>query len=178
MKFFRMTWCLGLSFAASTYLAQSKILALISHPVFPRQRTRHKVTVSSAALARLVCTVAILLFTIQGKAQQSSLQVLHNHVRSAVSSAQAALMGPVPATQRMQLSIVLPLRNQTALTELLGQLYDPSSANFRHFLSVEQFTEQFGPTEEDYQTVVEFAKANGFTVTDSPANRLDRKSVV
>lgn len=171
MKFFRLTWCLGPSFAASTYLTQSKISALISHTVFPRQRTRREVTVSSAALARLVCTVAILLFTIQGQTQQS-LQVLHNHVRSVVSSGQAALMGPVPATQRMQLSIVLPLRNQAALTELLGQLYDPSSADFRHFLSVEQFTEQFGPTEEDYQTVDEFAKAKGFTVTGSPANRL------
>jgi sugar lactone lactonase YvrE len=121
--------------------------------------------------AELLCAIAFLLFTFQGHAQQS-LQVLHNHVRSEVSNGQAALVGPVPATQRMQLSIVLPLRNQTALTDLLGRLYDPSSSDFRHFLSVEQFTQQFSPTEEDYQTVVKFAKDNGFTVTDTPANRL------
>jgi subtilase family serine protease len=112
-----------------------------------------------------------LLFTILGQAQQSP-QVLHNHVRSAVSRGQAALVGRVLATQKMQVSIVLPLRNQTALTGLLGQLYDPSSQNYRHFLSVDQFTEQFSPTAEDYQAVVDFAKANGLTVSSIPANRL------
>jgi subtilase family serine protease len=72
----------------------------------------------------------------------------------------------------MRLSIVLPLRNQAELTALLGRLYDPSSPNYRHFLSVGQFTEQFGPTAEDYESVVDFAHANGFIVTGSPANRL------
>jgi subtilase family serine protease len=72
----------------------------------------------------------------------------------------------------MQFSIVLPLRNQTALAALLRRLYDPSSADYRHFLSVGQFTEQFGPTLHDYQSVVNFAKANGFEVTGTPANRL------
>jgi N-acetylneuraminic acid mutarotase len=117
------------------------------------------------------CVVAFLLFTIQGQAQQSR-QVLHHHVRRAVSSGQAALVGSLPATQKMQLSIVLPLRNQAALIALLGQLYDPSSPNFRHFLSVDQFTEQFGPTVEDYQAVVDFAKSNGLAVTGTAANRL------
>jgi len=66
----------------------------------------------------------------------------------------------------------LPLRNTAALNHLLSQLYNPSSANYHHFLSVEEFAAQFGPTAEDYQTVVNFAKANGFTVSDTPANRL------
>ena len=72
----------------------------------------------------------------------------------------------------MNLSIVLPLRNVATLSNLLSQLYDPSSPNYHHFLSVDEFTAQFGPTAEDYRTVVAFAKANGFTVTDQPANRL------
>jgi hypothetical protein len=55
---------------------------------------------------------------------------------------------------------------------LLSRLYDPRSADYRHFLSVDQFTEQFGPTAEDYQAVVDFAQANGFTVTGTPANRM------
>lgn len=81
-------------------------------------------------------------------------------------------MGSLPATRQMRVSIVLPLRNQAALTALLDRLYDPSSPDYRHFLSVEQFTEQFGPTVEDYQAVVEFARRNGLIVTDAPANRL------
>ncbi|MFY9747031.1 MAG: protease pro-enzyme activation domain-containing protein, partial [Acidobacteriaceae bacterium] len=106
-----------------------------------------------------------------GHAQQSR-QVLHNHVNPAVTGGQAALMGPLPSEQRMQVSIVLPLRNQAELTGLLKRLYDPSSPDYRQFLSVDQFTERFGPTIDDYLAVVAFAQANGFTVTASPANRL------
>jgi subtilase family serine protease len=98
--------------------------------------------------------------------------VLQHHVPLAVSSGQATPAGVLPADQNMRLSIVLPLRNQAELTSLLGRLYDPSSPDYRHFLSVDQFTEQFGPTAADFQAVVAFAQANGLQVTDTPANRL------
>ncbi len=124
-----------------------------------------------SALAAIFCAATSISVTAQGDAQLSR-QVLHSHVRREVSSGQAALVGRLPSAQRMQLSIVLPLRNQAALIELIGRLYDPSSPDFRHFLSVDQFTQQFGPTAEDYQAVVGFAKANGFSVTNNPANRL------
>lgn len=39
-------------------------------------------------------------------------------------------------------------------------------------ISVAEFAEHFAPTPEDYRAVVDFAEANGFTVTGSPANRL------
>ncbi|HTA26075.1 MAG TPA: protease pro-enzyme activation domain-containing protein [Terriglobales bacterium] len=122
-------------------------------------------------LAALVCAAAFLLFAIPGLAQQP-LQVLHNHVRPAVASGQAAPVGLLPPTQRLNLAITLPLRNQSDLSGLLSRINDASSPDYRHFLSVAQFTEQFSPTVQDYQTVVNFAKANGFTVTDIPPNRL------
>jgi subtilase family serine protease len=75
-------------------------------------------------------------------------------------------------SQRMSLAIILPLRNQSELTNLLRRLYDPSSPEYRHFLSVAQFTQRFGPTKQDYQAVVKFARSNGFSVTNAPANRL------
>jgi subtilase family serine protease len=117
------------------------------------------------------CAAAFLLFTIPGQAQPA-LQVLHNHVRPAVASGQAVPVGFLPATERMNLAITLPLRNQPELTSLLDRLYDPTSPDYRQFLTVAQFTEAFGPTVQDYQTVVNFAKANGFIVTDTPPNRL------
>ena len=119
----------------------------------------------------LVALCAVALFTTVGEAQQLP-QVLHHHVRPAVSSGLATLAGTLPAKQKMQLTIVLPLRNQAGLTTLLRQLYDPSSPNYRRFLNVDQFTKQFSPAAEDYQAVVHFAQANGFTVTAMPANRL------
>jgi subtilase family serine protease len=122
-------------------------------------------------LWQLCIFLVVLLFPIAGLAQ-ASLQRLHSHVRPAVSSGAAALVSPLPPSQQMDLTLVLPLRNQAELTSLLARLYDPSSPDYRHFLSVAQFTSEFGPTAEDYQAVVDFARANGFAVTASPANRL------
>jgi subtilase family serine protease len=125
----------------------------------------------SSGPAALVCAVMSVLLNTPAQGQQS-LQGLHKHVQPAVAGRRAALVGSLPATQRMHLSIVLPLRNHDQLTRLLRQLYDPSSPNHRQFLSVARFTEQFGPAVEDYPAVVEFARANGFAVDAAPANRL------
>ncbi|HEY2329377.1 MAG TPA: protease pro-enzyme activation domain-containing protein, partial [Verrucomicrobiae bacterium] len=52
------------------------------------------------------------------------------------------------------------------------QVYDPASANYHHFLTTEEFTAQFGPTEQDYAMVANFARVNGLTVTHTHANRM------
>ena len=121
--------------------------------------------------AVLICLVALCFFSIPAAARKRS-QVLHKHVRPAVTNGQAARVGPMSKSQRMRLAIILPLRNQSELTNLLKRLYDPSSPDYRHFLTVAQFTQQFGPTNQDYQAVVKFARSKGFSVTNTPANRL------
>jgi subtilase family serine protease len=103
---------------------------------------------------------------------QQPRQTLTRHVRLAVSNGLAKPVGRLASIQRLNLSIVLPLRNQQLLTAFLSHLYDPSSPDYRHFLSVAEFTEQYGPSARDYQAVVEFATAQGFSVNGSPANRL------
>lgn len=126
-------------------------------------------------LCRLASVVPLAFFFLAGWISafaQQPLQVLHHHVRPEVSDGRAALLSPLPADQQLHISIVLPLQNQTALTSLLSRLYDPKDPEYRHFLTVEQFTQQFGPTADDYQAVVAFARSNGFIVGQSPANRL------
>ncbi len=114
---------------------------------------------------------AALLLAIHCQAQPSP-QVTHHLVPPEVSNGRAALVGSLSTDRRLNLSIVLPLRNQDELTALLSRLSNPHSSDYRHFLSVEQFTARFGPTLEDYQAVVDFAQANGFLVTAAPANRI------
>ena len=58
------------------------------------------------------------------------------------------------------------------MNSLLQQIYDPASPHYRHYLTPEQFTEEFGPSEQDYQAVIAFAKTNGLTVTGTYSNRL------
>ena len=52
-----------------------------------------------------------------------------------------------------------------------AEIYDPASTNYHRYLTPEQFTEQFGPTETDYQSVIDFARTNGLTVTATYPNR-------
>lgn len=96
-------------------------------------------------------------------------QFLNGHVPPVVARLQPA--GRLPASTRLELAIGLPLRNQEALTNLLQQIYDPASTNFHHYLTPQQFTEEFGPTEKDYETLMSFAKSNGFTITDTHPSR-------
>jgi uncharacterized membrane protein len=128
---------------------------------------------SRKPLARALRSVAplsaALLLALPAAAQ---LQQLRNHVRSAVVSKQATYVSSMTEDQTMNLSIVLPLRNQAELSDLISRLYDPSSPDYRHFLSVEEFTARFAPTAADYQAVVAFAQSSGFTVTQASPNRL------
>ena len=58
------------------------------------------------------------------------------------------------------------------MEQSIEQIYDPASPHYRHYLTPEQFTEEFGPSEQDYQAVIAFANTNGLTVTGTYSNRL------
>jgi hypothetical protein len=92
------------------------------------------------------------------------------HVPPAV--ARLTPVGNLPGSQRLNLAIGLPLRNQQELDTLLQQLYNPASPKYRRYLTPEEFTARFGPTEKDYQAVMDFAKSNGLTVTATHPNRV------
>ena len=99
-------------------------------------------------------------------------QMLHEHVPPAIARFHLQAINRLPATNQLDLAIGLPLRNQDALNKLLAEIYDPASTNYHQYLTPEQFTAQFGPTEQDYQSLVNFAKTNGLTVTATYPNRV------
>jgi len=105
--------------------------------------------------------------------QAQSLPPLTHHVRDVVANGQAQSAGRLPATQPLRLVFVLPLRNEGALDSLLQDLYNPSSASYRQFLTVEQFTSMFGPSQEDYDAVAAFAQKHGLAVAHTSRNRLN-----
>ena len=97
-------------------------------------------------------------------------KILPGHVPPVVSN--LAAKGLLPATNQLTLAIGLPLRDAPGLDDFLAQLYDPASPNFRQFLTPEEFTARFGPTEQDYEAVKNFARSNGLAVTTTYSNRL------
>ncbi|HUA68993.1 MAG TPA: protease pro-enzyme activation domain-containing protein, partial [Candidatus Saccharimonadales bacterium] len=104
-------------------------------------------------------------------AQTTTRQWLRSQVPKAIGRFHLQPVGRLPATNRLTLAIGLPLRNHAALDELLREIYDPASPNFRHYLTPEEFAEQFGPTKADYEAVIAFARANGLTVTGTQPDR-------
>src|SRR5215471_4819597 len=111
----------------------------------------------TTSLIRSVLTAAALA------ASCAQAQRLHTHVPAAIASSRP--VGRLNASDRMNLAIGLPLRNPEELETLLQQITDPTSANYRHYLTVGAFAARFGPSEEDYQTLAEYLRARGFEIT-------------
>ncbi len=75
------------------------------------------------------------------------------------------------ATNLLHLVINLPPRNAAARGNLFRDIYNPAGTNFHRYLTPEEFTEKFGPSAEDYQAVIHFAKTNGWTVVGTRTSR-------
>jgi hypothetical protein len=104
-------------------------------------------------------------------AQPAARQFLRGHVPAAVARFHLQPIGRLSATTRLNFSIGLPLRNEKALGDLLVQIYDPASQKFRHYLTSDEFAEQFGPAEADYDAVIAFVRTNGLIVTGTHTDR-------
>jgi hypothetical protein len=124
----------------------------------------------AAFVRAALCATFLLLFAAPAPARAAEGQILWGHVPAVVSHLQP--VERLAPERRMKLAIGLPLRNQGGLNTLLQQLNDPASPNYHHWLTPEQFTEGFEPSEEDYQAVVAFAKANGLKLTGTHPNRM------
>jgi subtilase family serine protease len=114
---------------------------------------------------------AVSLLLLIASAHAAERQILHGHVVRAVTDLNLQPVGKLASSTNLDLVIGLPLRNQEALTNLLEQQYAPTSPQYHHWLTPAEFTAEFGPTERDYQAVIEFANANGFIITGTHHNR-------
>ena len=97
-------------------------------------------------VAFIIVSISVLSFTFVAQARQDSPFVLTNQSVPLVSHAH--LVGEANAQQQLNLSIGLQLRNQQELQSLLREMYTPHSPSYHHFLSPQQFVEEFGPTAE------------------------------
>jgi subtilase family serine protease len=118
----------------------------------------------------LLAIVAIVSgATIVSQAQPRTL--LTRHQRAETRAGRTPLVGHLPS-QTMHLQLVLQHRNQAGLEQFLREQQDPSSPNFRKTLTVEQFSELYGPSREDYEAVKSFARANGLEIVSGSRNRM------
>ena len=124
-------------------------------------------------LSVFLLTVAAMVSAVSVVCQAQPQSVLTRHVREAILNGQAQSVGRLPAAQTMRFDIVLPLRHAAELENFLQALYDPSSSSYRHFVTPQEFTARFGPSQEDYDALIRFAKASGFTVVGGSRDAMD-----
>ncbi len=102
---------------------------------------------------------------------------LAQQVRRALPTQMAAPASEPPvaamaAERPVPFGLTLSLRNRAALEALLHDQRDPASPRYRQYLSAQQFAARFSPTQADYDRVIAFARAQGFTITRTFTNRL------
>jgi subtilase family serine protease len=109
-----------------------------------------------------IALCALAAFPAASQPAANGRQQLKGHVTAEMTAAPFA--SRVPPTTQLTLTIGLVIRNSAALMQAADAIADPNSASYRHYLTPEQFADQFGVLPADYQTVLDWARSNNLTV--------------
>jgi kumamolisin len=101
---------------------------------------------------------------------------------SSGSSAAAYVAYPTGAPAGVRIYVHLPLRNSSALDQLIAAQSTKNSSHYHQWLTPAQFREQYGPTVKDLQSVASALSAQGFktaitsqgVVADAPQALVER----
>lgn len=140
---------------------------MISNPVI-ESKTMKNLIRSLRSMAPIAVVAALSMQSQPVRAAES--QVVHGHVLKVLGSLKP--LHHYDGTNRLQLAIGLPWRDQAGLSNLLTQLYDPKSPNYHHYLSAKEFADRFGPAQEDYQAVISFAASHHLKLKGTHSNRV------
>ncbi|MFI6447555.1 protease pro-enzyme activation domain-containing protein [Kitasatospora sp. NPDC050543] len=127
----------------------------------------------AAALAVLPLTAVSLGVTAAHAAPTpnaaASRVALPNTVTPAV--ARSEKKGDVPAAQQLSVAVSLKLRNTADLDRFLAAVATPGTAEYGKYLTPEQFTAKYGPTQAAVEQVKSYLAGQGLTVSGVSANR-------
>src|SRR5256885_2011333 len=137
--------------------------------MFMRRSFVQKVIVIGMALL----TLGIGAFSISQHAHASLDQRIPISNQTVPLIKQSRMLHSAGAGQQLDLSIALRARNQQAMDQLLQNLYNPSSPQYHHFLTPQQFASSFGPTRAQLNQVIAYLRSQGMTITQvSPSGLL------
>ncbi|HEX6394908.1 MAG TPA: S53 family peptidase [Acidimicrobiales bacterium] len=103
--------------------------------------------------------------TAAGAAAASHLTRLAHDVLPGLNLVAAA--APAPSTEILEIGVGLALPNQPALQAFYQSEYDPSSPNYRQFLTPQEFASRFGVSAQTYGRVVSWLKSGGLQITET-----------
>ncbi|HEY5003711.1 MAG TPA: protease pro-enzyme activation domain-containing protein, partial [Ktedonobacteraceae bacterium] len=106
-----------------------------------------------------------------GVAQADTPVALDNQVDPTISQSQ--LVQSAPASQPLDISVGLQIRHSGEFNNLLSAMYDPASPTYQQYLTPDEFTQEFAPTDNQVQQVENYLQDQGMTVTSvAPDNLL------
>src|SRR5438045_3941253 len=96
----------------------------------------------ATVLIRTLSVTALACISAAGALSQgnSAPITLYGHVPPIVAVSQA--VGRAPASERVDLALTLPLRNQAGLDDLLARLHDPHDPLYGKYLTPAEFAER------------------------------------
>ena len=87
--------------------------------------------------------------------------IVQNYGQNAMTG--ATYVGPV-TNVGMNVTVLVHQQNAQALMTYAQSVQDPTSANFRHYLTPDQIAAQFGASQSDYQKAAQYFTSNGLAV--------------
>lgn len=123
-----------------------------------------------AVVVVVIVGISFFSFKMLAQARQDQRVPVRGQVVPLIQHAQA--LGAANGQQQLNLSIGLQPRNRQELESLLREMYDPRSSMYHHFLTPQQFSDEFGPTPEQQQQVADYLRSQGLTVTRISPNGL------
>ncbi len=91
----------------------------------------------------------------------SGLTIANNTPRFTATSKSVGAVNPSTV---IDVSIWLKPHNKADLDLVAKDLYDPTSRNYRHWLTKKEFMQRYGPTEAEAKTVEEFFTSHGLKI--------------
>jgi subtilase family serine protease len=79
-------------------------------------------------------------------------------------------LGPEDLSKQITVTVWLKHHNQAAFDELVREMYDKSSPNYHHFLTLEQYKANFAPTAREAAAVRDFLTARNLSISSVEKN--------
>jgi hypothetical protein len=139
---------------------------------------RQTTALRHALAPRLLLTALCSLFALPAGAQLLDIgtptprQLFTTQTPPVVLNGTATLVEHYDPNKMLRLAISLNLPHPVEEAQFIHNLYDKKSPLFHKYPSPEDWVARFGPSVQDEQTVVDWAKSQGLTITFRYPNRL------
>ncbi len=120
--------------------------------------------------SRKVATL-LVIFTLAvgfGFSQPARAQVAADNPARMLSNAEN--LGAEDLSKQITVTVWLRHHNQAAFDELVREIYDASSPNYHHFLTLEQYHANFAPTAREAAAVRDFLTARNLSISSVDKN--------